>query len=151
MKAEYCIKYDSCNCPLCPMDEESLRNGVFYPDDEICPLQAFCHEQWIRNQRKISKKVRNKDFYFTKKMLERNCIITSATEGQDPDHDLSEKDVDEEHWFKQHPEKHKLNEAQKAEIGLRLKRGLDLKEKRTNGRENSRSNSQSARDITIKL
>lgn len=151
MEAKDCIRFDGCNVPLCPRDEESLSNGSWFPDEPICPLQAFCKEPWIINQKKIAKQARNVEFYFTLRMLKHSCVIGRGIEGIIPDHDISERDVDEDHWLIQHPQKRKLTEAEKVERGLRLKRVLDLKNIRVNCRENSRSNSQSSRDITVKL
>ena len=139
-----CHRFDSCSAPICPLLGCS---GIWYPDEEICQAREYNHEPWIRNQKKIARKVRNKDFYFTKEMLERNCIITTATEGLDPD----KSDLDDERaltdWLRKHPEKRKLSDAERAEIGLRLKRGLDLIENEANYRQNSSSSGQSAKEF----
>ena len=141
MEAKECKRFDSCSAPICPL----YGGDIWYPDEEICKLQAYCHEPWIHNQKKIARKVRNKDFYFTLEMLCCNCIITTSTEGLDPDKTDYQDERAVKNWLRIHPEKRKLSEAKKLEIRLRLKRGLDLKEKRANDRENSSSYRQSAK------
>ena len=144
MKEKECKRFDSCSAPICPLFGYS---GLWYPDEEICQSRKFNHEPWIRNQKKIDRKVLNKDFYFTKEMLERNCVITVATEGLDPD----KSDLDDERalkdWLSKHPEKRKLSDVERAEIGLRLKRGLDIIENGANYRQNSSSTRQSAKEF----
>ena len=120
MKAEECKRFDRCSAPLCPLDEESLGSGIFYPNEEVCQLQAFCKLDWIRNQRKIAKKSRNVDFYFTHRMLEQNCVIGRGIEGLDPDHDISERERDVARWLKQHPEKRIISEAEREELKNRM-------------------------------
>jgi len=139
MKAKECKRFDSCSAPLCPMDENSLSNGIWYPDEEICQLRIYCNEPWIRNQKKIARKVRNKDFYFTLEMLSRNCIITIATEGLDPDNNDLYDDLAVKRWLNKHPEKPTLSEAKKEELKSRLakaKQKINPYKKESNGRQN---------------
>lgn len=139
MKSEDCKRFDECSAPICPLNDGSLNNGTWYPEENVCMLQVFCHKPWIRNQKKIARKVRNKDLYFTLEMLSRNCVITLATEGLDPDHDISEMREDEVRWLKQHPEKPKLSEAKKKELRnrmMKVRQVLNPSEKDSNGIEN---------------
>ena len=113
-------RFDTCSAPLCPLDEKSLKYGIWYPDEEICSLRAFGNLPWIKTQKKIVKVGARVDRYFNLKMLERNCIIKKGIEGLDPDHE-------EEHqlrkWIKAHPEKRKLTEEEKerlARMGQKL-------------------------------
>lgn len=115
-----CPQYRSCSAPICPLDKGSMDRAVWYPTEETCTLSAFRNLPWVKNQRKIARKVRNRDFYFTKEMLEQNCVITVATEGLDPD----KTDIDDSkavrRWLKQHPEKRKISEAEKEEARNRM-------------------------------
>jgi hypothetical protein len=120
MEAKLCKRFDSCSAPLCPMDESSLANGIWMPDEDICQLQTFCNLNWVRNQKKIARKSRNKDGYFTCKMLLRDCIVGKGVEGLDPDHDISDMEKDEARWLQQHPEKPKISDVKKQELKNRL-------------------------------
>jgi len=126
MKAEGCKSFDSCSVPFCPLDYGNMDCAIWYPDEPICMLQAFCHETWIRNQKKIAKKSRNVDFYFTRRMLEQNCVIGKEITGLDPDHDK-----DEVRWLKEHPKKRVISEAEREKLKnrmLELRKGLNPSE-----------------------
>ena len=112
MASPQCPKFDVCNAPLCPMDEESLSHGIWYPDEEICKRKAFANMDWIKRQKKIAKKAKRMDRYFTFEMLKRNCVITKGIEGLDPD---KPEEPQLKKWFKKHPEKkiRKVSEEQK--------------------------------------
>ena len=53
-KGSKCPRFDECSAPLCPFDEDSLINGVWYPGEMICKLDAFKNLAWIIKQRKSS-------------------------------------------------------------------------------------------------
>jgi hypothetical protein len=128
MRPSDCTKYQTCSAPLCPLDEDSLRNAQWYPDEEICLSQEYFHLNWIRNQKKIASKCRNTDFYFTLGMLSHNCVIGKKIEGIDPDHDLDARESDEARWLKEHPEKPKMSDEKKQELLNRFhktKPGID--------------------------
>ncbi len=36
IKAEKCRHFEECNAPICPIDEESIKSAIWYPDEEIC-------------------------------------------------------------------------------------------------------------------
>lgn len=120
LKAKDCPRFDFCSAPICQMDEQSLKLSNWLPDDEICWLQEFGKETWILNQRKLQKKVRNRDFYFTLEMLCRNCIITAATEGIDPDNDYADQDKDVAKWLSEHPEKQSISDTKREELRKRM-------------------------------
>ena len=119
MKAEECLKFETCGAPLCPLDEE------------ICTSIKCGNKDWIRNQRKIKKRAANRNFYFTYEMLCRNCQIRRGIDGLDPDNtsfsDFSDKKADkkaEESWLKKHPEKRKWTEEEKYRLASPLKKRL---------------------------
>ena len=111
-----CKYFDTCDAPFCPADEKNLDNTIWFPDEEICKLQAFCHEPWIRNQKKIAKKSRNTDFYFTNRMLKQNCVIGRRIEGLNPEHDFFVRKRDEDRWLEDHPEKRILSEEERGKL-----------------------------------
>ena len=139
MKVKDCKRYESCNAPLCPKDQGSLERGSWFPFEEICGLQTYCHESWIRNQKKIAKKSRNIDFYFTHRMLEQNCIIGRGIVGIDPDHDITDIKKDETRWLQEHPVKRIISEEKRELLRNRMEKirqGLNPSEKDANGIEN---------------
>lgn len=149
-RLKVCKRLESCSAPLCPMDEGSLGSGIWYPDEEICKLQAFCKLNWVQNQKKIAKKARIIDLYFTHRMLQQNCIIGKGISGLDPDHDIKDMEKDEAKWLKEHPEKRKLSEEEKEKLRNRMdevRQGVNPLEKGTNYIENMNLNKQSVQDF----
>jgi hypothetical protein len=116
MEVKDCKRFDSCSAPLCPLDEVSLGSGIFYPDEEVCQLRAFSKLDWIRNQRKISRKAINKDFYFNFEMLSRNCKISAGIEGLDPDKTDYQDERAVKDWLKKHPVKKEISSERKEFI-----------------------------------
>jgi hypothetical protein len=78
-----CKYYEFCNAPLCPLDEESLEEGIWYPDEEICKKRTSL--KWIKNQKKIVKLGTPVDFYFDYQMLNSLKKIRRGIKGKDPD------------------------------------------------------------------
>jgi hypothetical protein len=143
MEGKDCKRFDGCNAPLCPMKKIVVSSDIWYPYDEICTSHEYCKLCWIRNQRKIAKKTRDIDTYYTYQMLQQNCVIAKGIAGLDPDNDISEQERDEAKWLKQHPEKRILSEEIKNRME-EVRRGLIPPEKDTNGLENSVFKRQSA-------
>lgn len=117
MTSPQCKRYETCNAPLCPLDEQSLKHSIWYPDEEICRAKAFGALPWIKAQRKIAKRASRMDRYFTLQMLERNCIIRKGIEGLDPD---QAEEYQLKKWMKAHPERRVLSKEERASIGQRL-------------------------------
>lgn len=120
MTAKDCTRFDSCSAPLCPADAGNLKSGIFYPDEETCTLVLFRNLPWVKNQRKITKKVRNKDFYFTKKILDRTCVVTAATEGLNPDKTNIDDTPAVNDWLKKHPSKREVSEIERQNARNRM-------------------------------
>jgi hypothetical protein len=99
-----CPKFEHCSVPLCPWDQDSLEYGLAYPDEPICSLQKANQVDWVRRQRKVARKVKDRERYFTHRMLCRNCRIGVGTKGLDPNRDYDKRAKDEEAWLKEHPE-----------------------------------------------
>ena len=112
-----CPKFDTCSAPLCPMDEQSLENGLWYPDEEVCTLKKHGGLPWIRKQRKLIKRAARVDRYFTLEMLERNCIVRGGIEGLDPD---VPEELQLKRWLNAHPEKRKLSWEERERARQRM-------------------------------
>ena len=110
---DQCKRFDSCGAPLCPLDEDSLQNGLWYPDEESCESVEFRMMPWIKRERKISKRARESDHYFLFKMLQRDIIIKKGIAGIDPDRDEPGQLIS---WFGAHPEKKPLTDLQKQNL-----------------------------------
>ena len=79
-----CPKYRTCNAPLCPLDKESLKKGVWYPDEAICSNQRFKGLRWIKIQRRIKKRAIHRDRYFTYEMLTKIRTVRKSIRGLNP-------------------------------------------------------------------
>ena len=95
-----CPYFDSCSAPLCPMEnEEELKKAIWYPDEEVCRRRGLNHP-WLKAQKKIARRAKHSDGYFTIQMLTHPCRICKGIEGLDPD---KEEGPQLEKWFKKHP------------------------------------------------
>jgi len=112
-----CKNYDACSAPLCPLDEQSLRHGLWYPDEEVCTLRDHSGLLWIRNQKRLIKKAGRADRHFTLEMLNRNCIIRRGIEGLDPD---APEGMQLRRWLKAHPERRDLSKEDREKMTQRL-------------------------------
>ena len=89
---EECRWFDSCKAPLCPMQENTLKDEVWYPDEKVCCLGKFKTLPWIKKQKKIAKlRLTADDGFFTVKMLEAIYAVTRALKGADSNKLNSEK------------------------------------------------------------
>ena len=150
MDAKDCNRYDSCSAPHCPMDEWNLGRGIWYPDEEICQLQAFCKLGWIRLQKKIARKCRDTDGFFKLEMLERDCIISVAIKGIDPDDEYCTTEELTRQWLNNHPSKRIKSESEKEILKNRLldyKKGLTLSKKDQSAEQNRNFESVSSRKL----
>ncbi len=118
-----CQCFDKCSAPFCPLDRESL-GGVWYPNEEICRNRKFASLDWIKRQKKIAKRAKQIDRYFTLEMLKHNCIVGKAMTGLDPGKDRGEQLG---RWFKRHPLRKKLTDQQRKQVAQRLKQARQAK------------------------
>lgn len=121
---EQCPYFETCSAPLCPLDEEDLDCGIWYPDEEICKRRFRL--PWLKTQKRIARITSDRYIYFTKEMLERNCIIGSGMKGLDPD---KEEEPQLKTWMKKHPPKRQLSDEERKRIKERLKRYSFRKQK----------------------
>lgn len=94
-----CPRKDKCSAPLCPLDPASMRQ-VWYPGEEICKHRDHLKTTLIRQQKKIQKKTRDKDSYYTYAMLSVECIVKNGITGIDPDRAYNPQ---VEIWYRKHP------------------------------------------------
>jgi len=112
-KPQNCRQWDKCSAPLCPLDDNKVHI-IWYPDEEICHSRT--HRQglkWIENQRKVRKKAKSTDTYFTLEMLDRDFIVKAGITGIDPDSKDPEKEYKQ--WFVSHPEQTAEQKQKKQE------------------------------------
>jgi len=110
MKSTDCKKFNTCEAPICPLDQESLEKCSWFPDEDICTRTPY--PLWIKQQKKIVKKCKNPDRYFIFKMLNINFIVGKGIEGLDPD--LEERPQLRK-WLKAHRELTQLEKDRRRE------------------------------------
>lgn len=94
-----CPKED-CSALLCPLDENSIRNGIWYPDEEICRARKFQTLPWVRKQKRIARLGLTVDAgLFTVEMLAAVSQIRRGIKGINPDQPLEKAKEDEEKWI----------------------------------------------------
>jgi len=90
MTIEKCPFFNSCNAPICPLDENKEK-VIWYSDEAICKNRDFSNLDFIKTQKKISKL--NKKYevigFFTFKMLNRSLIVKKGLEGLNEDSDFN--------------------------------------------------------------
>jgi len=67
----------------------------------------------VKRQKKITKKAKDKDTYYTYEMLNRNCRVGTGMTGLNPD---KSEEPQLEDWLKKHPLKKALSEKQKNNL-----------------------------------
>ena len=117
MNADNCGLFEGCDAPLCPLQQNTVKSGLWYADEDICRARKFQSLSWVKKQKRIAKLgLTAQDGLFTVKML--NCLdrISKSLKGADPD------DIDSEaKWLKQRAgkrarvsQKRRNNKAEKA-------------------------------------
>ncbi len=99
-KDRLCNLLEYCNtpeAPICPMQEITIKNGIWYSDEPICQCELFQHLPWIRKQKLIAKiGIKPDAGYFTVKMLNSIRSVTKNLRGADPDDAKAEA-----RWFQE--------------------------------------------------
>jgi len=80
-----CIYFEECAATICPLDESSMQNAAWFPDEEVCRKNGYA---WVSRQKRIAKKCTFDSGCFTYKMLQRNFRINAGTKGLNPDRDF---------------------------------------------------------------
>ena len=104
MKERLCNLFEACQspeAPLCPVQENTVKRGIWYPDEPICQAEQFQEVSWIKKQQQIAAlKLTTEDGFFTVRMLEAIRVVSSNLRGADPDDPRAESK-----WLKQRSEK----------------------------------------------
>jgi hypothetical protein len=100
MNERLCNLFEACEspeAPLCPIQERTVKRGIWYPDEPICQAEQFQGLSWIKKQNQIAAfRLKIDVGYFTVRMLDVIHVITKNIMGADPDY------LDgEAKWFEQ--------------------------------------------------
>jgi len=95
-----CPRFDSCDAPLCPLDEDRAKR-TWFPDEPICDRAGMGTTRFVKIQRRIAKAVVLTDTFFTVPMLEAVDRIRPETTGLDPDSNANRQHRELE-WIKKH-------------------------------------------------
>lgn len=83
MEKNKCSRYETCGSPLCPLDEESMKFGIWYADEPTCTRKGWSSFKWIRTQKNLVKWKNNPELYWDVERL--NRVVQQSSKGQDPD------------------------------------------------------------------
>jgi hypothetical protein len=87
--------------PLCPLQDTTLKNGIWYGDEPICQSEMFQNLPWIKMQKTIAAmKLTADDGFFTVMMLSSLKNIDENIKGADPADDKGELNWLNEHRIK---------------------------------------------------
>ena len=111
IRSDQCRHFDYCSASLCPLDPEYLKTGIWYSDEEVCRLKSVTN--WVKIQKKIVKKTKDKNTYYSYEMLNHNCKVGTGMTGLNPD---KPEESQLEDWLKKHPLKKALSEKQKNNL-----------------------------------
>lgn len=121
-----CARFDSCNSPLCPLvDPAHLARLAWFPDEDVCPVQAHGSIPFVQRQKKIQKATRRSPDVgcFDVAMLTPDYIVKSGITGLSPDEgELTETRV--KAWLAKHPEKTPLTPEQRQQARQRFKKNV---------------------------
>jgi len=73
---------NACSAPICPMRPDE---GIYYPDEAICARHQYKALPWLKTQRKIQRRAKERNRYFTQKMLAEIRVVREGIRGADPD------------------------------------------------------------------
>jgi len=90
-----CPSYEGCDASICPMDDQSVANSIWFSDEFICKGRKCSQIPWIRKQRKIARLKPNTNGFFTVQMLNSIERISKGLKEADPD-----KTNAEARWFR---------------------------------------------------
>jgi hypothetical protein len=89
MKERMCNLMEPCEtpeAPLCPIQIETIKHGIWYPGEPVCKSKRFSHLPWLEKQRKIARlKLPDDVGFFTVRMFDQIHTITRDIKGADPD------------------------------------------------------------------
>jgi len=98
MKQVDCPRFEmGCSSPLCPLDENSINDGIWYPGEEICRRRDA--PDWVKRQRAIVKAKAPSDKYFNIAMLRVLKQVRKGIGGVSPDQPLEQAEEAERKWI----------------------------------------------------
>ena len=112
--------YEVCEAPFCPREPQSLI--IWYSGEEICREREHKSLPWVQAQRKLAKV--DATGYFTLEMLKQDCFIKAGIQGLDPD---KEERPQLQLWFKNHQQKQKISDEDRAQRRDLMKKNFDDK------------------------
>jgi len=119
---EKCPSFSNCSAPICLLDP-TKENCIWLPDEEICKKNF--PPKWVKNQKKIQKRGKDSNNYYTFKMLKRNCVIAKGITGIIPEGiGRSSLEIREKNWLKKHPAKKILTEKEKEVLRERFGKNI---------------------------
>jgi len=95
-----CPRFDECDAPLCPMDEDRAKR-TWFPDEPICDRGGMGTTRFVKIQKRIAKAVVLTDTFFTVPMLEAVGGVKAGIAGLDPDSNADRQHRERE-WIKKH-------------------------------------------------
>ena len=103
MIPEQCPFFNSCNVPICPLDENKGK-AIWYSHEVICKNRDFSDLDFIKTQKKISKLNKKYEIigFFTFKMLNRSLIVKKGLEGLNEESDFNKLRKYEQNWILRH-------------------------------------------------
>lgn len=98
-----CYKFESCEAPLCPMDNESIEHGVWYTDEAICMSygQGMEMPKWRDLQMRI-RKFKSPGFFSVPMLMRDGLQAAKGLKGLDSDNDRVPEYQQLERWLKNH-------------------------------------------------
>jgi hypothetical protein len=104
MNEPLCDLFEECktlNAPLCPIQRNTLENGIWYADEPVCKAKKYQDIPWIKKQKQIAKMgLSDEDGFFTVRMLNTLKVLPKNIKGADPDDPDSESK-----WIHDHSSK----------------------------------------------
>lgn len=81
-----CQSYEGCSAPICPLDS-SFNYAIWYPDELICVKRELSPEirKIVRTQKKISRRAKNSDLYYTLDALKSIKRVSTHIRGRNSD------------------------------------------------------------------
>jgi len=132
MTEKLCNLFEACGAPeapLCPLQESTVKRGVWYPDEPICQAEQFQELSWVKKQHQIAAlKLTTKNGFFTVRMLEAIRVVSGNLKGADPDDPRAESK-----WLKERAEKRAIasekRQAQKQKKVAKKKAAVKSKKR----------------------
>ncbi len=104
MTEKMCNLFEICEtpeAPLCPMQENTVKHGIWYADEPVCRSKQFQALPWIKKQKQIAQlRFTTDDGFFTVRMFNSVHVVTKNLKGANPDNVNAEL-----RWLKERSEK----------------------------------------------